>query len=293
MYYKVDHCPVCSSQNFSNYIICKDHLVTQESFALVECKDCSFIFTNPRPQKAELGKYYASDQYKSHHNNRQTLLDIIYNTVRTYSLYKKANLIESLNTNKSILDVGVGTGHFLKTMQKRKWKISGVEASSNAKENAEKFLSQKLNSSIHQINGQNFDVISLWHVLEHLDNLDEDLLKLKSLLNKTGKLIIAVPNQNCWDEKVYKEYWAGYDVPRHLSHFNQHSIAKLLRKHKLGIIKTLPLKFDAYYISLLSEKYKNKKASYLTAFINGYKSNNWAKNNNNNYSSLIYIIDKK
>jgi 2-polyprenyl-3-methyl-5-hydroxy-6-metoxy-1,4-benzoquinol methylase len=293
MFEKIENCPVCKNSKLENFIICKDHLLTDESFAITKCTNCSFLFTNPRPVLSEIGKYYQSDQYISHSDESKTLTDFLYKLVRKYTLWNKLRLVNSLTRNKTILDFGCGTGDFLKTCQNNSWEIHGFEPDKNARQKAiEKNKIEILTDSTDLSQLPRMEIITLWHVLEHIHNLNETIDNLKNKLTKTGKLIIAVPNIESFDAKLYKEYWAAYDVPRHLYHFSMKTMKLLMHNHGLKIYQTIPMKLDAFYVSLLSEKYVTRKSNYIKSLITGYKSNRYAIKNKNNYSSLIYITGK-
>lgn len=293
MYFKNDNCPVCGSADIKNFIICKDHFLSEESFAINECNQCAFRFTNPRPIDSELEKYYDSKDYISHSTRSNNLLDFMYKVVRGYTLKNKLKLINSLSEPGNLLDVGCGTGEFLQICNQKGWKISGIEINQQARNNAEKKLNQKIFRDLQEIKGEgNFLIITLWHVLEHLPHVNEAISHLKMLLSNKGYLIIAIPNYESYDANKYKNFWAAYDVPRHLSHFNQKSFKTLAKAHDLKIKNILPMKLDAFYISLLSEKYKYNRSNYLKSLLTGLKSNSYARKNNNNYSSLIYILKK-
>lgn len=265
----------------------KDHSVSQEEFNLMYDDKNDMLVTEPQP--SNLAKYYESEDYISHTDSKKTLVDKIYQSVKNYSLKNKIKLAAKyVDGSKFILDVGAGTGDFLITAKKNNWKINGVEPNTSARKLAsEKGLS--LFDDLHNINDQKFDVITLWHVLEHLPDLDNQIKKLKSLLKENGTLIIAVPNYKSYDAKFYKTHWAAYDVPRHLWHFSQKSISNIFGEHKMKVIKTKPMLFDAFYVSLLSEKYKTGKQNLITAFYRGFRSN-IAALSTKEHSSIIYII---
>lgn len=300
MYKKIEKCPVCDSiGSFTNKFICKDFLVSQESFALVECKECKLILTNPRPTDAELGKFYNSEEYSSHQLNKKRLQDILYGIIKSFNLRRKwklinrlYNTIENPTKEKTILDVGCGMGDFLLMGKKKGWKVAGVEPNEKGKKETEKKINSEIKISTQDIDNQHFSIITAWHALEHIPDLNETVKKWSELLIKNGILVLALPNHLSYDAEYYQEYWAGYDVPRHLYHFQKESVKKLLKKHKLKLITTYPLLFDAYYVSLLSEKYKNGKTNYMQSLKIGRRSNQWAKKNDGNYSSLIYIAQK-
>lgn len=288
----LESCPSCGHQSFQYYMTCEDYTVSHENFKIVKCDKCTLIFTNPRPKSSALDKYYESEEYISHTNTATNLIGTIYKTVRSIALKSKVNLINSLSTKGSLLDYGCGTGHFLNAAYQNGWKVKGIEPSDNASSNAISEIKGFIIKDIQNVNGK-FNIISLWHVLEHIADLRATIQSLINKLEETGKLIIAVPNPESYDAQIYREHWAAYDLPRHLYHFSQNSLAQLLNSFNLQIDSVQPMKFDSFYVSLLSEKYKSGKSNYVKSFINGYKSNSYAKINNNNYSSLIYIVSKK
>ena len=290
---KISTCPICNNTEHTGYLVAKDHMLTNESFAISKCDACGFLFTSPRPDKNHINNYYNSDQYISHSDKISSVTDLIYNIVRKYTLYQKEKLIRKITEDKSVLDYGCGTGDFLHTCLKKGWKIYGFEPNNTAQRIAASKTGKEIYSSENDISQlSDISIITLWHVLEHIPDLNITLNLLKKQLSKKGKLIIAVPNHQAYDAHKYKEYWAAYDLPRHLYHFDQQTMKKLMEKHQLKINQILPMKFDSYYVSLLSEKYKNGSQKFVKSMITGYKSNIYAKKHNNNYSSLIYIISK-
>lgn len=292
MYEKLESCPSCKHPQFDNYLICEDHQVTHESFALVKCTNCELIFTNPRPQSHELTKYYQSKDYISHTDEGNSLINVLYKLVRSYTLKKKRQLIEKYSTPGMILDYGCGTGDFLKVCEKSQWLTTGIEPDSGAMEIAKTKLNGTVVDSLGYLkNEKTFDVITMWHVIEHVSQLKETLKKLHKQLKQGGYMIVAVPNPNSFDASLYREHWAAYDVPRHLYHFTRTSFGNLVEKTKLKFITTHPLKFDSYYVSLLSEKNKSGKMKLISGFLNGLRSNRKA-NKSSEYSSLIYVLKK-
>ncbi|MGO4919974.1 class I SAM-dependent methyltransferase [Maribacter spongiicola] len=268
----------------------KDYLVTQEIFELEYDSNSNMLVTKPVPENLE--KYYDPNNYISHSDKGNGLLENIYQTVKKYTLNKKVQLINKYSsTQKNLLDIGCGTGEFLITAKNKNWKTVGVELNDNARKKAtDKNL--EIYKSLDTINNQKFDAITLWHVLEHLPDLDKQINKITSLLNKNGTLIIAVPNYKSYDAQYYKEFWAAYDTPRHLWHFSQNAIKSIFKNKKIVLVKTLPMYFDSYYVSLLSEKYKSGSSNYLKAFYRGFISNMKAKSSGE-YSSLIYVLKKE
>lgn len=276
--------------NEPTYLLVKDYLVSGESFNLIYDPDLDFLKTIPQPNSDDLPKYYESHDYISHTDEKKGLLSSLYQFVKSWSLKKKTKLIYNLNDGTgSLLDIGSGTGDFLKVAKDKGWEVSGMEPNKNAA----KLASEKgiqLKSTIDEFEGNQFDVITLWHVLEHIPNLEETILKLSNLVKPNGTLIIAVPNFNSFDSKYYGKYWAAFDVPRHLWHFSKKSMEKLFSKD-FKLHKIEPMIFDSFYVSLLSEKYKTGNKFSLKAFWIGLKSNLKAKTTKE-YSSHIYCFKK-
>ena len=287
---KLDQCPVCTSHNINYLITAEDFLITGEKFQIYSCDTCGLRFTNPRPNDDELAGYYDSSAYISHSNESTTLVDRLYKIARTFTLRRKRKLIEQLSPNKRLLDIGCGTGHFIDYCKQHGWQVNGVEPNESARRQAEDKTKIIIQEDLADVVDGAFEVITLWHVLEHLPDLGQTMNRLKSLLAPGGVIIIAVPNFEAYEATVFKAYWAAYDVPRHLYHFNQNAIKHLANKHGLKIAGTYPMKLDSFYISLLINKNKSKANKYLNSFISGLFSNIYAFKSNN-YSSLIYQLE--
>ncbi|WP_165731398.1 bifunctional 2-polyprenyl-6-hydroxyphenol methylase/3-demethylubiquinol 3-O-methyltransferase UbiG [Polaribacter sp. 20A6] len=272
------------------YLNCKDFTVSDETYEVMFNSEYDMLVTSPIP--VDLENYYKSENYISHTDSKKTLMDKVYQSVKNITLKRKLSLINSFKTeSKNILDVGAGTGDFLKVCGANGWNVLGIEPSSDARKIA-KEKGIVLQEELLDIHNKKFDVITLWHVLEHVEKLSDYISKLKELLSENGRLIIAVPNHKSDDAKYYKEYWAAFDVPRHLWHFSQYSIQKIFSEENMIVEKTLPMRFDSYYVSLLSEKYKTGKMNPLKAFHRGFVSNLKARKTKE-YSSLIYVIKNK
>lgn len=288
-------CPVCGGENLQHLLSSKDNTVSQEVFELRQCQTCKLGITTPRPADQDLHQYYLSDDYISHSNKGTTLVDKAYLIARGFTLKWKLRIVHQGNTIPGkILDYGCGTGEFLSACRNAAWTTVGVEPSPAAREQAKKLTGSPVYESLPSVADENFSVITLWHVLEHVSDLDQTLSLLKSKLAENGTIFIAVPNHSSWDGQHYKEHWAGYDTPRHLWHFSRETMKALITKNGMKAVGTIPMKLDSFYISLLSEKYKNKRSSLtgmLRATFNGFKSNVKASKSGD-YSSLIYIVRK-
>lgn len=219
---------------------------------------------------------------------------MLYQTVRNFTNKSKAKLVQRLSKGKSILDIGCATGEFLIACKQKGFIVYGVEPNEKAREVALENHKLVINdlSFLDECESNSFDVITMWHVLEHVHEINKRMQQVYRLLREDGTAIIALPNYESYDAAHYKENWAAYDVPRHLFHFNKTSFETLAKKNGFQLREILPMKFDSYYVSLLSEKYLNGKGSLVKATFRGFLSNLKARQNNNQYSSLIYIISK-
>ena len=273
--------------NLTPLLNCKDNTVSGKYFEVMMHQEYEMLVTSPVPKNLE--NYYKSETYISHTDSKKTFFDKIYQAVKNHTLKQKLLLLNSFKSgSKSVLDFGAGTGDFLKICKNNNWQVLGIEPSAEARENAVK-KGIYLKENLLDITNQKFDVITLWHVLEHVENLKSTIKVLKSLLQPEGRIVVAVPNYKSYDAAFYKEHWAAYDVPRHLWHFSQKAIHKLFLEAEMIVEETLPMKFDSYYVSLLSEKYKTGKSNPIKAFYRGFLSNRSAKSTTE-YSSLIYVI---
>jgi 2-polyprenyl-3-methyl-5-hydroxy-6-metoxy-1,4-benzoquinol methylase len=285
------NCPICEAKNFTPFLTCDDNTGSDERFNIVKCTNCNFAFTNPIPLESEIGKYYESDDYISHSNTSKGLVNFLYQKVRNYTLDKKVSLLQRISNNRNLLDIGCGTGEFLARAKQHGFSVKGIEPSESAKLQAIKNFQLTVEGEKHlaELASESFDFITMWHVLEHVFHLNERIVDLKRLIKKDGSIIIAVPNLQSYDAKKYKKHWAAYDVPRHLYHFSEKDIKKLALKHDLQVTQTLPMKFDSFYVSMLSERYKTGNQNLLAAFFTGLKSNIVA-NSSGGYSSQIYVL---
>lgn len=291
------HCPVCKSSFVKPFLSAKDNTVSQANFAIWHCDQCSVRFTQDVPEQEAIGAYYASDNYVSHSDTQEGFINKLYHLIRKRTLAAKLKLVTAETGKQSgkILDVGCGTGAFLNTMQQAGWNCTGLEPDEAARSKARALYNIEAQPSerIYSLQPQTYDAISLWHVLEHVHELHEYVDQLKNLLAVNGRLFIAVPNYTSHDAAVYKENWAAYDVPRHLYHFSPASMKKLMNAHGLEVKKMKPMWFDSFYVSMLSEQYKNGKGNIISAFMIGLVSNIKTLFNHQKCSSVIYIISKQ
>jgi len=292
---KILQCPVCSKANFSPFLDVKDFFLTQEVFSIQQCVSCGFRFVNPRPDNEEIDRYYQSTEYISHDAEKSDLISRIYRMARKISIHGKYAIVNFYCQKGQILDIGCGTGEFLRYCHSKGFEVKGIEPNEKARTYARITnainVSEKL-VSLSAMHGS-FTCITMWHVLEHIHDLNDLIVEVKKLLSPGGVFIVAVPNSNSWDAIHYGKYWAAYDVPRHLYHFTKDTVLKLASNHDLEVRKIHPQRLDAYYVSMLSEKYKTGKVSYINFLMNGFWSNIQARKHNTGHSSLIFVLSAK
>lgn len=289
-------CPVCGSKKLAPAFSCVDYYATGETFEIGKCNACGFLFTQSFPSEDSIDRYYDTTDYISHSNTSKGLVNKLYHIVRNTMMKKKATLVEAhtFTTSRWLLDIGCGTGYFLSHMSKRGWAVKGIEKNKEAREFAHRNLGvfsyppEKLN----EIEEQTIGVITLWHSLEHLEKLNETLSSIHKLLVENGTVIIAVPNTASADATYYKEKWAAYDVPRHLWHFIPDTMEILAKKNGFGIEKMYPMPFDAYYVAMLSEKYKKNNVAFIKGLWVGLQCYFKSMGNVSKSSSIIYVLRK-
>ena len=290
-------CPICNKEVIGFLLHCKDYSLTQESFQIIQCAHCNLKYTDPVPGKNEIAPYYNFPSYISHTDDNTGLINKLYHKVRNHTLSQKTNWVQSLFTGYKgqLLEVGAGTGAFAHAMTKKGWNVTALEPDAASRERA--LATYQINiapiEDLYTLSENKFDVITLWHVLEHVHDLNDYIRTFYKLLRPNGRLIIAVPNYTSFDAQFYKKYWAAYDVPRHLYHFSPHAMEYLAKKCKMQIVSMQPMWFDSFYVSLLSERYKKTGIlGMLRAVIMGGISNLIALKNNRRASSIVYEIKK-
>lgn len=295
---QISTCPICENTKHKHFLSGVDYTVSNETFNIVECESCSFRFTNPIPTEDKIGAYYKSEDYISHSGTKKGVVNWLYHQVRNYTLKQKFKLVSKHAKNNSLLDIGCGTGDFLGFVHNKGWNVKGLEPDPDAKAIGEKKYGISIDSTseLHNVPQNSYDAISMWHVLEHVYELNKDVAKIKDILKPDGTLFVAVPNCSSADAEKYGKFWAAYDLPIHLYHFRPDNIKQLFAKYDMEVTEILPMKFDSFYVSLLSEKYKSGNKGFsigalFKGFFSGLSSNMKAKGNK--YSSQIYVIKHK
>jgi 2-polyprenyl-3-methyl-5-hydroxy-6-metoxy-1,4-benzoquinol methylase/predicted RNA-binding Zn-ribbon protein involved in translation (DUF1610 family) len=294
---KINTCPLCGGKHLGHAITCTDHYASGEQFNLVRCDDCGFIFTQGAPVEAEIGRYYETPDYISHTDTRKGLMNRVYHEVRKYMLSRKAKLIKRTSglSKGTLLDIGTGTGYFSNAMKERGWRVKAIEKSPQARSFAKEHFELDVDTedALAGYADHSFDAITLWHVMEHLEHLDETWECLRGLLSDRGVLIVAVPNCSSYDAGKYGEYWAAYDVPRHLWHFTPVTIQQLASKHGFIMAARHPMPFDAFYVSMLSEKHRGSSFPFVKGMCTGAVAWLSALGKKERSSSMIYVFRKK
>lgn len=291
-------CPICGAPDQRHIRDCVDHTVSRETFSIVECGKCSFQFTNPRPGPSEIGRYYESEEYISHSGKTRGIIGKAYRWVRSITLKNKLQLVlgATKKTSKEIrlLDIGCGTGEFLWHCKGAGLAVLGLEPSDKARRFAKEQYELGVfpEEGIKELEPSTFDVITMWHVLEHVHNLKGRVEEVYALLKVGGLVIVAVPNRDSYDAKHYGSDWAAYDLPRHLYHFTRSDIVQLFEPYSFSLLETIPMKFDSYYVSMLSDKHRGR-GNIIGSTWNGFISNMKASTGKGTWSSQIYILRKE
>lgn len=293
----VKACPVCGGTHLERTLTCIDHYASGEAFHLCRCSRCGFILTQDFPVAAEIGRYYETPDYISHSDTRRGAMNTLYHWVRGYMLKRKVRLVARAAHCKTgrLLDIGTGTGYFADTMRRVGWQVEAIEKNDRARAFAkERFnLDVKPDTALEQLAPDSLDVITLWHVMEHLEPLNQVWETLHSLLTEKGVLIVAVPNCSSYDARRYGAYWAAYDVPRHLWHFTPATIQRLGSKHGFILAERYPMPFDAFYVSMLTEKNMRRSCPFVRGMAAGMLAWCHALIKKERSSSMIYVFRKK
>ena len=288
-------CPICGSHELQLDLHLKDHSISGEEFDIFSCGNCGFRFTQNAPSEQEIAPYYQSEDYISHSNTKKGFVNRAYHIVRNIMLGRKHKLVKRLTQGKRLLDMGCGTGYFLNYMKENGYNVKGVEIDEGARNFGQQQFGVDIVAPDEMMTGSTdevFDVITLWHVLEHIYELDAYVTRLKELLHDDGHLIIAVPNRSSVDASHYGPFWAAYDVPIHLWHFTPDTLTRLAEKHGLELIEINSLPFDPFYISMLSSKYRGDGLSLMKGAWIGFKSFLKGSANPKKASSPVYVLKK-
>ena len=277
------------------HIMTQDFLTTNEKFKIIEDKETRVLKTTPTPKEEDLPSYYSSEAYASHQERANTPVLWAYMRVRKIAMKSKIKLISTFSTKTgALLDFGCGLGGFLSATHAKGWTSYGIEPHQKAKTKAKKISGREVYSTIGEAQKTNkkYDVITLWHSLEHVVGLGKTIRFLYNSTKKEGKVVVAVPNHQSFDAKHYKNFWAAYDTPRHIWHFDQKSITNVFKKQGFFLERKRLMMWDAFYISILSEKNKRSRAIYFKAAVIGVISN-FLSLFTGESSSITYVFSKR
>lgn len=289
------NCPVCGADTTTQALSAVDTTVSQLTFCIQRCTNCNAHFTSPRPSPKAIGEFYRSNKYISHTDQDKGLLARIYRKVRATAVAQKLRLIQQTHPSGKLLDFGCGTGTFLQHAAQRGFKITGVEPNQEARAIATQSARAHVHSELSEIPlDQQFNVVTMWHVLEHMHQPADTLTSIRKLMPPDGLLVIAVPNRSSWDASHYGAAWAAWDVPRHLTHFSNEDMKHILLRTGFKVVRTRPMWFDAPYVSILSEQGKGLGpiAAVLKGGFIGMVSNMIALVSRRPTSSTIYLAQK-
>jgi SAM-dependent methyltransferase len=290
-------CPLCSSENTGSYLSVRDLFLSMESFELFRCSKCGFVFTQDQPEENIISRYYESDDYISHNDSAGGFSNRLYRFSRRIMLKKKKDLVKRTTGLKtgSLLDIGSGTGHFISEMKKAGWSVKGIEINAKAREFSASHFGLEIISSeqISTLPSDSFDCITLWHVLEHFQEPFRYASEILRLLKPGGICVLALPNCSSYDAQYYREFWAAYDVPRHLWHFTPDTFKVFADRTGFDLIGIHSLPLDVFYISTLSEKYKKKKFAFISGIIKAFWFASLSFFSKTRSSSIIYLLRKK
>lgn len=289
-------CPICGSDLIIKGIELKDYKISQEQFQLASCAQCDQLFTQNPPTELNSGDYYKSERYISHSNSNKGIINYLYHIVRIYMLRRKRKIISNITSAKNLIDIGCGTGYFLNEMQRNGYRVNGIERSPEARQ----FCFEKFKLDVfppdyifNDLIQNKFEIATMWHVLEHIYDPNKYLKAIHKILQDESYLFIAVPNYKSNDGEHYRDYWAGYDVPRHLWHFDTSTITNLVEGVGFQLVSLHRLPFDSYYVSLLSESYKKNRFFVFMGLYRGLISHIVSLFKIKRTSSILYVFKKK
>ena len=263
-----------------------DYFLTKEKFKIQKTSVPGLLKTTPTPTKEDIIKYYKSERYISHNSRKTGLFFFFYRFLRSINFYVKYRFLSSTKNNQNVLDFGSGEGYFLNKLQKKGIKACGVDSSETPS-----LTSVYKSIFAEQLNNQKFSHITAWHSIEHVHDLEKTISRMYDLLDEKGTIIVGVPNYLSFDARYYKRFWAAYDVPRHLWHFDKKSLKEVFENKGFRLVKSSPMILDAYYVSLLSESYKKSTLKILKSIFVGTISNALALFTKE-YSSNIFVFTK-
>ncbi|MGJ8683020.1 MAG: class I SAM-dependent methyltransferase [Nonlabens sp.] len=277
-----------NAPTYTHFLTVQDYFLTQEKFELYKNEQTEVLKTTPQPENLE--SYYESENYLSHDDSQDSFFARCYQYAKGWNLKSKKSLIGKYAVDGKILDIGAGVGDVVGALKKSGYDAVGYEPSKKARIFAARKGIELLDQT-DSIQPNSIKVISMYHVLEHVPDYDKQIADIKNWLQEDGVLILALPNYNSFDAKWFKQHWAGYDVPRHLFHFNKRAVRNVFQGD-FEIVSTKPMWFDSFYVSILSARYQKKKLAFVYGIIIGLISN-IAALFSKEPSSIVYVLKKR
>lgn len=191
--------------------------------SLVKCKNCGFIFCHLIPTPSELIDYYST--HYGEHTYDSSITRLRYNEI--------LDKVEKYRKTNNLLDIGCGNGYFLEEAKKRGWCVYGTEYTANTLGICEKkgVVMHKGELNTENYLAASFDVITSFEVLEHINNPQEELAKIYTLLKPGGCFYFTTPNFNSISRRILKDKWSIINYPEHLSYYTKNTSKKLLRSN--------------------------------------------------------------
>ena len=286
------HCPSCGSEKSNLFLQAPDYRISQLDFEIHSCWNCGLHYTKAVPSADTIGSFYKADSYDSHRVDNKSLISRIYRMVRKINVAKKIKWIHRYNSKRGlVVDYGCGLGHLVSELKNQGYNAQGFEIDADVRALSRETLNLEIHplEDFHLLDEASISVITMWHVLEHVYELNSDFQHIVDKLADDGAIFIAVPNFKSYDAKFYKKEWEAYDLPRHLYHFDNESIKRFCSRFGLRLESKIPMRFDSYYVSMRSEK--NKKNGFLLrGVLIGWLSN--LLSFRYGYSSHAYVFKK-
>jgi 2-polyprenyl-3-methyl-5-hydroxy-6-metoxy-1,4-benzoquinol methylase len=285
-------CPLCGSPKTRFAFSCPDHLVTGEEFPLHQCNDCQFLYSGRLPSEADAQKYYDSPSYTPHATDRKNLMMRTIGFCRTFIRQPiKRTWVRKWSKKRmgTLIDIGSGTGEFAVFMQKSGWAVTCIEPNQDARNFcASQGLTVFDTDRVPTLPDHSFNVVTLWHVLEHVYDIHGTMQTIRRLLQPDGTAFIALPNYSSKEASWYGRMWTGYEMPRHPSHFSPATFAHLASMYDMEIVALRPFVLDAFYLSILSEQHR--KGWFISALFHGLASAIVGLLQPKLASSVLYVI---
>ena len=246
------HCPLCGESELTVILTAQgmDNL-TRQAFGIAKCSRCDLLITNPRPAASSMERFYEGGFYETHEKAIKRYL--VNPAMDVFQRIRLKNISRFKKTG-SLLDVGSGKGKFLDIAARSGWEAWGIEPSQRSRTFVQKKHGVKVFGGKFEdvdIPDRYFDVVTMWHTLEHFYNPLEILERIRGKLKDDGILVVRVPNCDSWDFRLGKEKWFQLDVPRHLYHFSPKSLSLLFNKAGFQVFDTSTSSFEDNPMSTL------------------------------------------